>query len=178
MLFRSLFGKRIVVTRTREQASELSRGLIELGAQVLEIPTIKVAAPTDRQPLVDALTEIGSYDWLVFTSPNGVTAFFDYFFKAFDDIRSLGAVKLAAVGPGTAAKLAELHLKVDVMPERYLTSAIAKAMNEHSSVENVKVLLARAEVANPDLPKELTTLGAIVDDIAFYQTVQIGRAHV
>ena len=168
---RPLFGRRIVVTRTREQASELSRQLSERGAEVLEIPTIKIAPPTQRQLLVEALAELGTYDWVVFTSPNGVTAFFEYFLKAFPDIRDLGGVKFAAVGPGTAAKLKELHLHVDVMPEQYVTAAIAKAMNDFASIENLKVLLLRAEVANPDLPKELAALGAIVDDVPCYQTV-------
>ena len=168
---RPLFGRRIVVTRTREQASELSRRLSEHGAEILEIPTIKITAPTRRDLLVEALAEIGTYDWLVFTSPNGVTAFFEYFFKAFPDLRSLGAAKIAAVGPGTAAKIHELHLTVEVMPEQYVTAAIAKAMNDYASIENVKILLLRAEVANPDLPKELTALGGIVDDVPCYQTV-------
>ena len=168
---RPLFGRRIVVTRTREQASELSRRLSERGAEILEIPTIKITAPTRRDLLVEALAEIGTYDWLVFTSPNGVTAFFEYFFKAFPDLRSLGAAKIAAVGPGTAAKIHELHLTVEVMPEQYVTAAIAKAMNDYASIENVKILLLRAEVANPDLPKELTALGGIVDDVPCYQTV-------
>ena len=168
---RPLFGRRIVVTRTREQASELSRQLAERGAEVLEIPTIKIAPPTQRQLLVEALAELGTYDWIVFTSPNGVTAFFDYFLKGFPDIRDLGGVKFAAVGPGTAAKLKELHLHVDVMPEQYVTAAIAKAMNDFASIENLKILLLRAEVANPDLPQELTALGAIVDDVPCYQTV-------
>ena len=168
---RPLFGRRVVVTRTREQASELSRRLLAQGAEVLEIPTIKIIHPSRREPLIEALAELGTYDWMVFTSPNGVTAFFEFFFKAFPDLRSLGGVKFAAVGPGTAAKLAELHLHVEVMPEQYVTSAIAKAMNDYASVENVKVLLLRAEVANPDLPRELSALGAIVDDIPCYQTV-------
>ena len=168
---RPLFGRRVVVTRTREQASELSRQLTERGAEVLEIPTIKIAPPTQRQLLVEALAELGTYDWVVFTSPNGVTAFFEYFLKAFPDIRDLGGVKFAAVGPGTAAKLKDLHLHVDVMPEQYVTAAIAKAMNDFASIENVKVLLLRAEVANPELPKELAALGAIVDDVPCYQTV-------
>ena len=168
---RPLFGRRIVVTRTREQASELSRQLAERGAEVLEIPTIRIAPPTQRQLLVEALAELGTYDWIVFTSPNGVTAFFEYFLTAFPDIRDLGGVKFAAVGPGTAAKLKELHLHVDVMPEQYVTAAIAKAMNDFASIENLKILLLRAEVANPDLPKELAALGAIVDDVPCYQTV-------
>src|SRR6266850_6917092 len=168
---RPLFGRRIVVTRTRDQASQLSRQLIELGADVMEIPTIKIAPPDDHQALVDALVGIGSYDWLVFTSPNGVTAFFDYFFKTYQDIRDLGALRIAAVGPGTAAKLVELHLKVDLMPDEYVTRKIASAFASFESIENLKVLLARAQVANRELPTALEERGAIVDDIACYKTV-------
>lgn len=94
---RPLFGQRIVVTRTREQASELTRRLTELSAEVLEIPTIRIA-PTDRhQDLADALLELNSYDWIVFTSPNGVTMFFETFFKAFEDMRDLGGIDRKSV---------------------------------------------------------------------------------
>jgi uroporphyrinogen III methyltransferase/synthase len=167
---RPLFGRRIVVSRTREQASQLSARLLELGADVLEIPTIKIAEPANKGHLMDAFGELGSYDWIVFTSPNGVTAFFEYFFKIHDDIRAFGRLRVAAVGPATAAKLAELHLRVDLMPAEYIAADIAKAFKK-VDVENAKILLARAEVANPDLPKELELLGAIVDDIPFYRTV-------
>jgi uroporphyrinogen III methyltransferase/synthase len=168
---RPLFGKRIVVTRTRQQASQLSRQLAEAGADVLEIPTIKIAPPDNPAFLADALLELNSYDWIVFTSPNGVMTFFEYFFKAFEDMRDIGGVKIAAVGPATAAKLKELHLKVDLMPEEYVTAKIAKAFIAYETIENLKILLVRAEVANPDLPKELEALGAIVDDIPCYKTV-------
>ena len=96
-----LFGRRIVVTRAAAQAGELSRLLLERGADVLEIPAIRIEPPTDHRALADALLELNSYDWLVFTSPNGVAKFFEYFFKAFDDMRDIGGVRIAAVGPGT-----------------------------------------------------------------------------
>jgi uroporphyrinogen III methyltransferase/synthase len=168
---RPLFGQRIVVTRTRDQASELSRQLLELGAEVLEIPTIKIEPPDNKDGLKDALLGLHEYDWVVFTSPNGVTTFFDYFFKAFDDLRDIGGVKIAAVGPATAAKLKELHLKVDAMPEEYVSLRIAKALTDYESIDNLRILLMRAEIANRELPKELETLGAIVDDVASYRTV-------
>src|SRR5882672_7010392 len=168
---RPLFGQRIVVTRTREQASQLSRQLLELGADVLEIPTIKIQPPDEHVALVEALQGIGEYDWLVFTSPNGVTSFFEYFFKAFDDVRAIGNIRIAAVGPATAAKLKELHLRVDVMPEEYVATKIATAFKKFESLENLRVLIARAQVANPELPKTLEDMGAIVDDIAVYKTV-------
>ncbi len=168
---RPLFGRRIVVTRTRTQASQLSSRLSELGAEVMEIPTIKVVAPDDPQALVDGIMSLNTYSWLVFTSPNGVEFFFKYFFQAFEDLRDLGGTRIAAVGPATEAKLKELHLKVDVKPDKYVTAEVAKAINRFESVENLNILLARAQKANPELPGELEALGAIVDDVACYQTV-------
>lgn len=166
-----LFGQRIVVTRTRTQASELSRRLSERGADVLEIPTIKTVPPTNLAPIADALLELNSYDWLVFTSPTGVTKFFEIFFRGFDDMRDIGGVRIAAVGPATAAKLKELHLKVDVMPEEFVGVKIAAAIAKYETVENLKFCLLRAEVATPELPQALEALGGIVDDIPCYQTV-------
>ena len=170
---RPLFGQRIVVTRTREQASQLSKQLHDLGAEVLEIPTIKIVPPSEdrRQDLIDGLLELNSYNWLVFTSPNGVTAFFDLFFKRFQDLRDIGGARIAAIGPATAAKLKELHLQVDLMPDEALGSKIAAAFDKFETVENLKVCLLRAEVANRELPQALEELGAIVDDIPVYKTV-------
>lgn len=168
---RPLFGQRIVVTRTREQASQLSRQLQELGAEVLEIPTIKILPPENKEDLKDGLEGLGAYDWIVFTSPNGVTAFFDYLVRAFEDVRALGNVRIVAVGPATAAKVKEFNLRVDLMPEEALTKKIAQAFTKYESIENLKIMLARAEKANPELPKALEELGAIVDDIPVYRTV-------
>jgi uroporphyrinogen III methyltransferase/synthase len=166
-----LFGRRIVVTRTRAQASQLSRLLLDRGADVLEIPTIRLEPPTERRPLADVLLGLNSYDWLVFTSPNGVTAFFDFFFKAFEDMRDIGGVRIAAVGPATAAKLRQLHLKVDLTPPEYIASGIVGALAGYQSIENLKILLLRAEVAGRELPEKLEEMGAIVDDVACYKTV-------
>ena len=168
---RPLFGKRIVITRGREQAGQLSSKLHDLGAQVLEIPTIRFEPPSARDTLVDALLELNSYDWLVFTSPNGVTKFFEYFFRQFHDMRDIGGARIAAVGPATAGKLKELHLQVDLMPEEAIGSKIAEAFEKFETIENLKICLLRAEVANPDLPKALEELGAIVDDVGCYKTV-------
>ena len=168
---RPLFGQRVVVTRTREQASQLSRQLLELGAEVLEIPTIKIVPPDNKQDLMDALLGLGGYDWIVFTSPNGVDAFFDYFFKAFEDLRDIGGLRIAAVGSVTAQKLRDLHLKVDLMPDEYVAKKIVAAFRGYESIENLRMLLVRAQVANADLPKGLEEAGAIVDDVAIYKTV-------
>lgn len=168
---RPLFGQRMVITRAREQAADLVQALQELGADVVTLPVIKMVPPTNLDALKDVFLELGTYDWLVFTSANGVNAFFRYFFAGFEDLRAIGNVRLAAVGPGTAARLKELHLRVDVMPEEALGVKIASAINQFENVENLNVCLLRAEDANPDLPAALNELRAIVDDIAVYKTV-------
>ncbi len=167
-----LFSTRIVVTRARGDATnQLASKFSELGAEVLEIPTIRIEPPTRREDVVDALIELNSYDWLVFTSPNGVSIFFEYFFRQFHDLRDIGGAKIAAVGPATANKLKELHLQVDLMPSEAVGVEIAEEFAEYESIENLRICLLRAEVANPDLPKALEALGGIVDDIGLYKTV-------
>ncbi len=168
---RPLFGQRIVVTRSRGQASQLAQQFTERGAEVLEIPTIRLEAPDDRLALAECMAGLGEYDWVIFTSPNGVTQFFEYFFKSFDDVRALGALRFAAVGPATAAKLKELHLKVDLVPEESVSNKIAAAFKAYQDIENVRILLLRAQVANPELAGALEEHGAIVDDVAVYKTV-------
>ena len=168
---RPLFGRRVVVTRRSEQAGSFAQRLTELGADVLEVPTIKITRPKETDAIVDALLGLNAYDWLVFTSVNGVTAFFDIFFRRFQDMRDIGGVRIAAVGPATAAKLRELHLQVDLTPDEFVGKKIAAAFAKFQTIENLKMCLLRAEVANPDLPKALEELGAIVDDIAIYKTV-------
>jgi len=166
-----LFGQRIVVTRRTEQAGVFAQRLTELGADVLEVPTIRITHPTERDALVDALLELNAYDWLVFTSANGVAAFFEIFFRRFHDLRDIGGARIAAVGPATAAKLRELHLQVDLTPEEFTARKVAEAFKKYQDIENVKMCLLRAEVANRDLPDALAEMGAIVDDIAIYKTV-------
>ncbi len=168
---RPLFGRRIVVTRSRRQMTQFSQKLSRLGADILEIPAVKGVDPDDKQSFIDALLSLNSYDWLVFTSANGVQVFFDLFFRRFQDLRDLGGAKIAAVGPGTAARLRELHLQVDLMPEEYIGRKIAEVFAKHSSIENCKICLLRAQKANPDLPRALEEMGAIVDDIGLYKTI-------
>ena len=167
---RPLFGQRVVFTRARDQAGPLSRRLQEHGAEVLEVPCIRIGPPAEHHPLVEAIAGLNAYDWIVFTSANGVTSFFNFFFKAFDDLRDIGGVRIAAVGPATAEKLTELHLKVDLMPKEYVARQIAKELAACESIENHRILLLRAEVATPELPQLLEDLGAIVDDVACYRT--------
>ncbi len=166
-----LFGQRIVVTRRTEQAGTFAARLAELGADVLEVPTIKLTLPTEKDAIVDCLLELNSYEWFIFTSANGVNAFFDLFFKRFQDLRDLGGARIAAVGPKTAAALRALHLQVDLQPEEFIGKRIVAEFKKFQDIENVKMCLLRAEVANKELPDLLHEEGAIVDDIAIYKTV-------
>jgi len=166
-----LFGQRIVVTRAQRQAAGFIAALSRRGADVLAIPSIRSAPPQNLEPLKEALMGLHEYDWLVFTSVNGVRAFFDYFDKGFDDARDIGGVRIAAVGPATAAALRTRRLKVNVMPKEATGAKVARALASDGDIENLRICLLRAETANPDLPRILEEGGAIVDDIACYRTV-------
>ena len=168
---RPLFGRRIVVTRTRKQAGALSGALGRLGADVFELPTIRIEPPKELREFAELVRDVHGYDWLVFTSPNGVTAFFEMFFKLYNDARAIGGVRIAAIGPATAARVRDYHLAVDLQPEEFVAEAVVAAFQKQGSVENERFLLARAETARDVLPKELSRLGAIVDEAIAYRTV-------
>jgi uroporphyrinogen III methyltransferase/synthase len=168
---RPLFGKRIVVTRTRKQAGALSSRLRELGADVMEIPTIRIEPPADKVAMAQGVRDAHGYDWLVFTSPNGVDAFFEAFYKVYRDAREIGGVRIAAIGPATAAKVRDYRLSVDLQPEEFVAEAVVKAFQKEGSIEHLRIMLARAQEARDVLPEALTKLGAIVDVVAVYRTV-------
>ena len=168
---RPLSGKRIVVTRTRKQASALSNKLRALGAQVIELPTIRIEPPTDLREFAELVQDAHIYDWIVFTSANGVEAFFEIFFKLYDDMREIGGVRLGAIGPATAQRLKDLHLNVDLQPDEFVAESVVKEFRKQGDVENLRILLVRAEKARDVLPKELSALGAIVDEAFAYRTV-------
>ncbi len=168
---RPLFGKRIVVTRSREQASELVRQLSDLGADVLEIPTIKITPPKNLAPLREAVAAMGEYDWVVFTSPNGVDALFRTYFEVHKDLREFGPVRIAAVGPATAQKVAEYHLEVDFVPKEFTTESLLLEFEKEVDCESVHFLLPRADLADERLARGLEHLGGIVDDLDAYATV-------
>jgi uroporphyrinogen III methyltransferase/synthase len=168
---RALFGRRIVVTRTRKQAGALSESLRGLGADVWEIPTIRIEEPSDMMEFGQLVQDSHGYDWLIFTSANGVDAFFRMFFKLYDDARDIGGIRIAAIGPATAARVRELHLKVDLQPAEYVAESIVKAFKESGSIENLRMLLVRPEEARDVIPQELARLGAIVDEAIAYRTV-------
>ena len=168
---RPLSGKRIVVTRTRKQASVLSNKLRSFGAQVIELPTIRIEPPTDLREFAELVQDAHIYDWIVFTSANGVEAFFEIFFKLYDDAREIGGARIAAIGPATAQRVKEFHFHVDLQPDEFIAEAVAKEFRKQSSIENARILVVRAEKARDVLPKELSAAGAIVDEAFAYRTV-------
>ena len=167
---RPLAGKRIVVTRTRKQAGALSSRLRDLGAEVIELPTIRMEPPRDLRAFAELVQDAHGYDWIVFTSPNGVSAFFEMFYKLYDDAREIGGVRIAAIGPATAQRVRDFHLKVDLQPEEFVAEAVLKEFKKVGDLENLRILIARAEEARDLLPKGLGALGAIVDVAFTYRT--------
>jgi uroporphyrinogen III methyltransferase/synthase len=168
---RPLSGKRIVVTRTRKQAGELSAQLRALGAHVFELPTIRIEPPSDLRAFAELVQDAHGYDWIVFTSVNGVEAFFEIFFKLYDDGREIGGVRVAAIGPATAQRVRDFHLHVDLQPDEFVAEAVVREFQKQGGVENLRILLVRAEKARDVLAKELSDLGAIVDEGLAYRTV-------
>jgi len=172
---RPLSGKRIVVTRTRKQASALSKKLRVLGAQVVELPTIRIEPPTDLREFAELVQDAHVYDWIVFTSANGVEAFFEIFFKLYNDTREIGGARIAAIGPATAQRVKDFHLHIDLQPEEFVAEAVLKEFRKRGGIENLRILVVRAEKARDVLPKELSVSGAIVDEALAYRTVSETR---
>ncbi len=172
---RPLAGKRVVVTRTREQASSLSMALQEQGAEVLELPTIRIVPPTDRNDFAAAVVDSPHYDWLIFSSPNGVIKFFEAFYAVYEDIRELGGARIAAVGPGTAAELKKRGLMVDIMPQKAVAEELIaefdRKADEFGGVANVTMLWVHSEKGRDVIYKELMKRQAIVDECIAYNTV-------
>ena len=168
---RPLFGKRMVVTRSREQAGALSGALRDLGADVFELPTIRIEPPRDLLEFGQLVQDAHTYDWVVFTSPNGVSAFFEMFYKIYKDAREIGGVRIAAIGPATAARVRDFRLCVDLQPEESVGEAMVRAFLKDGTVENQRILIARADKSRDVLPVELTKMGAIVDEAIAYRTV-------
>lgn len=169
---RPLFGKRVLVTRSREQAGELVEMLEDLGAQPIEAPSIRIEPPADFGPLDTAIADAGGFDWIVFTSANGVEIFMRRLFASPFDVRALKGPRLCAIGPATADRLARYGLKVDLMPVEYRAEAILDALGSTGSLSGARVLLPRADIARELLADELRKAGAEVTEIAAYRTLQ------
>jgi uroporphyrinogen III methyltransferase/synthase len=167
---RPLLGKKVVVTRTREQASELVDQLADLGAECLEFPTIRLAPPSDWSGLDQALHNIQDYHWIFFTSPNGVRFFFDRLETRHLDLRLLKGLKIGVMGPGTAQALAKFHLRPDLIPEKYQAEYLLETLSLIPLTDQ-KVLIPRAEQARDILPDGLRQMGAEVTVVSAYQTL-------
>lgn len=165
-----LFGRTIMVTRTREQAGRLRAQLAELGARVIECPTIKITPPDDWMRTDLAIDNISDFDWLVLTSPNGVDWFFNRLRHKGLDARALAGLQIAAIGPATAEKLRENGVRPDLLPERFVAEGLIEALSK-KNIEGRHILLARASEARDVLPRELGELGAVVTEVALYRTV-------
>jgi len=164
-----LFGQKIVVTRAPNQASEFSERLRGLGADAIELPVISIQPPEDPAPLDQAIGNLASYDWLIFTSVNGVRFFTERLDHSAHDLRSLKA-RICAIGPATRRAVEDLHLKVDLMPEEYVAESLLKAF-AGEKIAGQRILLPRAAVARDLIPKELTKLGAQVDVVEAYRNM-------
>lgn len=168
---RPLFGRRIVVTRARAQAGELSGRLEELGAEVYEFPTIEIGPPRDFGPLDKAIRELESFDWLVFTSVNGVEAFLDRLAYHGRDVRAIPhKARIAAIGPATAGALRDVGLRVDVVPREYRAESLLEEV-AGSALAGQRVLIPRAKVAREVLPEKLREAGAEVVVPPAYESV-------
>ncbi|MDO4921786.1 MAG: uroporphyrinogen-III C-methyltransferase [Phascolarctobacterium sp.] len=165
-----LFGKTVIVTRARAQASELTKKLEARGAKVIEVPAIKIVPAADYAPLDKAIGELNAYKWLVFTSANGVDYFFQRLLQAGKDARALANAKLAAIGSATAQALAERGLAADLIPSAYKAEELAEALAD-KIVPGDKILIARAKVAREVLPESLRKIGADVNVVTAYETV-------
>ena len=165
-----LFGKRVLVTRTREQASILSQKIESLGGEVFEFPTIQILQPENFNEIDGAIGEMEKYQWVIFTSVNGVNAFFDRMKKLDFDIRLLHRAKICAIGPVTAKVLEDMGFTVEYLPQEYRAEAIIEGLKDKIS-KGDHILLPRADIAREVLQEELTKLGARVDSIHVYRTV-------
>jgi uroporphyrinogen-III synthase len=163
-----LEGWRVLTTRASKQAGGLSRPLEELGADVIEIPTIEIRPPSSFEPMDAALRDINRYDWLILTSVNGAEALFERLTKLRIELANLNHLQVAAIGPATRREIERHGLKVAVTPEKYIAESVVEALR--GKTEGKRVLLVRAKIARDVLPTELKKAGATVDVVEAYET--------
>ena len=164
-----LAGVRVLVGRARHQASALSVGLKDLGAEVIEIPFIEIRPPRSYKPLDSALKRIAEYDWLILTSVNGVDAVASRLKRMKIKLESVRSLKVAAIGPSTRDFAEKLGLSVSIVPKQYVAESVVESLR--GKVEGKRVLLARAKVARDVIPTELRKMGAKVDVVEAYETI-------
>ncbi len=167
---RPLFGRKILVTRSRKQASKLTKALTELGAEVWERPTIDIESLAAEAGLKEVMGNLQNYDWLVFTSPNGAEIFCRTLFESGRDARALSTCKIAVIGPGTDQALAPYGLRADLTPGQYVAESLLEALLREG-VERKNILLPRAQDGRDVLPEGLAAAGAKVLDLPIYKTI-------
>ena len=165
-----LLGKRIVITRARGQAGELSQLLKGYGAQVIEFPTIKIVPPDSWYPVDRAIENLETYHWVIFTSTNGVKFFLKRLKLKKRQLAEFNDLRFCAIGPGTAQEIEKVGVKVDLVPGQYCAEALVQSLKTEG-LEGRRILLARAKKARDLLPRELRKLGAAVDVVEVYQTI-------
>ncbi|MGR3309659.1 MAG: bifunctional uroporphyrinogen-III C-methyltransferase/uroporphyrinogen-III synthase, partial [Candidatus Brocadiales bacterium] len=170
-----LFGKTVAVTRSRDQASEFAEQLQERGAKVVEFPTIKTVPPDNIEPMDEVIRTVESFDWLIFTSVNGVDAFFKRLFDLGGDIRNLKGVKICSIGPATTERIRGFYLRVDCQPPKYVAESVVEELKKIESssggLKDKKILMPRADIARSYLPDELQKLGAEAVEVVAYKTI-------
>lgn len=166
-----LAGKTIVITRAQHQAAEFSRRLTDLGAQVIEFPTIEIVPPDSWGPLDEAIDNLCAYDWVVFTSANGVRSFVRRLRERGKGIDELKGIRFCAIGPRTAGEMKGANIAVHVVPSEYRAEAVVESLKKEGLMGK-RVLLARAQKAREILPRDLREHGAQVDVVPVYQTVR------
>ena len=168
---RPLFGKRVLVTRPREQSQDLVDRLEAAGAEAIVAPMIRIVPPDDYAPLDEACARIAEFDWIVFSSANAVDALVERLLAGSHDLRALSGAKLCVVGQTTAERLGKYGLKADLVPAEYRAEAVVPAIAEERSIQGMKVLLPRADIGREVLAEELRKHGAEVTEIVAYRTV-------
>jgi uroporphyrinogen III methyltransferase / synthase len=168
---RPLFGKRVLVTRPREQAAELIELLAALGAEPIEAPMIRIAAPEDPGPLARAAANADAFDWIVFTSTNAVDAFMGALLDGTRDLRALAGPRLCTIGSGTAERLARYGLKVDLVPTEFRGEAVVTALADVTKLAGTRVLLPHADIGREVIADQLRESGAIITDVVAYRTI-------
>lgn len=170
---RPLFGKRVLVTRPREQAAEFVSLLQALGADPIEAPMIRIVPPADFSPLDDACARIDTFDWAVFTSGNAVEAFMGRLLSSAADVRALKGVKLCAIGAGTAERFTKYGLKVDLIPPESRAESVVQALLETGDIKGQRFLLPRADIGREVIGEELRKRGGQVTEVVAYRTIAI-----
>lgn len=165
-----LLGLTIAVTRDVRQAPPLTAALEARGARVIPCPTIEIGPPADPRAVDSAFERLGTYEWVVFTSANGVTRFLDGLLGTGRDVRAFGSARIAAIGPATAAAVRARGLRVDLVPDAYVAEALYDGLSSAGPLDGARILLARAAIARDVLPEALRGAGAAVDVVEVYRT--------